>query len=57
MLYLYLCDADGFFTSIAYTPHHGFVPWIRVEPPITRFKNDPRYAALFARFKLPPPSE
>lgn len=55
MLYIYLGDADGFFNAIAYTPHHAFAPWVRVEPPITRFRNDPRYAALFARFKLPPP--
>jgi serine/threonine-protein kinase len=29
MLYMYLGDADGFFNSIAYEPHHGFVPWVR----------------------------
>ena len=56
MLYLYLGDADGFFTAIAHEPHHGFAPWVRVEPPIARFKDDPRYAALFTRFKLPLPT-
>ena len=50
-------DADGFFDSIAHTPHHALVPWVRIEPPIKRFKDDPRYAALFARFKLPPPRD
>jgi serine/threonine protein kinase/tetratricopeptide (TPR) repeat protein len=57
MAYLYLGDADGFFTSIAYEPHHGFAPWVRVEPTIERFKDDPRYGALFSRFKLPLPAE
>jgi hypothetical protein len=57
MAYLYLGDADGFFTAIAYEPHHGFAPWVRVEPTIERFKDDPRYGALFARFKLPLPEE
>ena len=55
MLYMYLGDADGFFDSIAYEPDHGFAAWVRVEPPMTRFKDDPRYAPLFARFKLPLP--
>jgi hypothetical protein len=56
MLHLYLGDADEFFTAIGSEPHHAFVPWVRVEPPIVRFKDDPRYAALFARLKLPLPS-
>ena len=53
---LHLGDADEFFAAIGYSPHHGFAPWVRIEPGITRFKDDPRYAALFARFKLPLPS-
>jgi serine/threonine protein kinase len=57
MLHLYLGNADEFFTAIAFEPHHGWVPWVRNEPPILRFKDDPRYAELFARLKLPPPSE
>jgi TolB-like protein/Tfp pilus assembly protein PilF len=56
MLALYIGDADEFFTSIAFTPHHAFAPWVTAEPPIVRFKNDPRYPGLFARFKLTPPS-
>ena len=55
MLALHIGDADQFFTSIAFTPHHAFAPWVCVEAPITRFKDDPRYPALFARFKLSPP--
>ena len=55
MLNLYLGDADGFFTSISFKPHHAFATWVTVEPPIVRFKDDPRYAALFARFKISPP--
>jgi TolB-like protein/tRNA A-37 threonylcarbamoyl transferase component Bud32 len=55
MLALHIGDADQFFTSIAFTPHHAFAPWVCVEAPITRFKDDPRYSALFARFKLSPP--
>jgi hypothetical protein len=57
MLAMYLGDADLFFTSIAYTPHHAFAPWVCTEAPIVRFKDDPRYAALFARFKLSPPRQ
>jgi serine/threonine-protein kinase len=53
MLYLYLGDADGFFSSIAHTPHHAFAPWVCAEPAIVRFKDDPRYAQLLARFKFP----
>lgn len=56
MVHLYLGEADAFFAAIESTPHHAFAPWVRMEPPIVRFKNDPRYAAMFARFKLPPPS-
>ena len=56
MLHLYLGDADEFFAAIAHEPHHAWVPWVRVERPIVRFKDDPRYAQLFARFQLPPPS-
>jgi hypothetical protein len=56
MLNLYLGDADGFFTSIAHEPSHAFAPWVRVESPIRRFENDPRYAPLFERFKLPLPA-
>ena len=55
MLYLYLGDADQFFTAIAHEPHHAFVPWVRVEPAMIRLKDDPRYAQLFATFKLPLP--
>jgi serine/threonine protein kinase/tetratricopeptide (TPR) repeat protein len=55
MVQLYLGDADGFFTSIAHEPHHAFVPWVRVEPAMIRLKDDPRYAQLFQRFKLPLP--
>ena len=55
MLYMYLGHADGFFDSIAYEPDHAFAPWVRVEQPMTRFKDDPRYAPLFARFKVPLP--
>ena len=55
MVHMYLGDADEFFTAIAYEPHHAFVPWVRVEPAMTRLKDDPRYAQLFARFKLPVP--
>jgi TolB-like protein/Flp pilus assembly protein TadD/predicted Ser/Thr protein kinase len=53
MAYLYLGDVDGFFTSIAYEPHHGWAPWVVAEPPIEKFKSDPRYAELLRRFKLP----
>jgi hypothetical protein len=56
MLALYLGDADVFFTAANHSPAHGFAPWVCAEPPITRFKNDPRYAAMFARFRLTPPS-
>ena len=55
MVHLYLGNADGFFTAMEKPPYHAFAPWVRMEPPIVNFKNDPRYAALFARFKLPPP--
>jgi serine/threonine protein kinase len=55
MLALHIGDADTFFNSIAYTPHHAFAPWVTTEKPITRFKDDPRYAPMFARFKLTPP--
>ncbi len=55
MVYMYLGDRDEFFTSIAYEPHHGFVPWVRVEPAMIRLKDDPRYPQLFARLKLPLP--
>jgi hypothetical protein len=55
MLALHIGDADQFFASIAFTPHHAFATWVCAEPPITRFKDDPRYPALFARFKLSPP--
>ena len=55
MLALHIGDADQFFTSIAFTPHHAFATWVCAEAPITRFKDDPRYPALFARFKLSPP--
>jgi len=55
MLQMYLGDRDAFFTSIAYEPHHAFVPWVRVEPAMIRLKDDPRYAQLFARLKLPLP--
>jgi hypothetical protein len=55
MLALHLGDADTFFNSIAYMPHHAFAPWVTAEKPITRFKDDPRYGPLFARFKLTPP--
>ena len=55
MLALHIGDADTFFNSIAYTPHHAFAPWVTAEKPITRFKDDPRYALMFARFKLTPP--
>ena len=56
MLQMYLGDNDEFFKSIAYEPHHAFVPWVRVEPAMIRFKDDPRYPQLFARLKLPPPA-
>ncbi len=57
MLALYVGDADVFFNAVNYTPHHGFAPWVCAEGPIIkRFKDDPRYAAMFARFKLTPPS-
>ena len=56
MVQMYLGDADEFFTSIAYEPHHGFVPWVRVEPAMIRLKDDPRYPQLFARLKLPLPT-
>jgi hypothetical protein len=56
MVRLYLGDANEFFAAINFSPHHGFAPWVRVEPVITRFKDDPRYADLFAKFKLPLPS-
>jgi TolB-like protein/tetratricopeptide (TPR) repeat protein len=55
MVEMYLGDNDGFFASIAHEPHHAFVPWVRVEPAMVRFKDDPRYAQLFARLKLPLP--
>jgi len=55
MVYMYLGDRDEFFKSIAYEPHHGFVPWVRVEPAMIRLKDDPRYPQLFARLKLPLP--
>jgi serine/threonine protein kinase/tetratricopeptide (TPR) repeat protein len=42
MLQMYLGDRDAFFTSIAYEPHHAFVPWVRVEPAMIRLKDDPR---------------
>ena len=56
MLQMYLGDSDAFFTSIAYEPHHAFVPWVRVEPAMIRLKDDPRYPQLFARLKLPLPT-
>jgi serine/threonine protein kinase/tetratricopeptide (TPR) repeat protein len=56
MVHMYLGDRDEFFTAIAHEPHHAFVPWVRVEPAMLRLKDDPRYAQLFARFKLPPPT-
>jgi hypothetical protein len=55
MVHMYLGDRDEFFTAIAHEPHHAFVPWVRVEPAMIRLKDDPRYAQLFARFKLPLP--
>jgi hypothetical protein len=55
MVQMYLGDSDAFFTSIAYEPHHAFVPWVRVEPAMIRLKDDPRYPQLFARLKLPLP--
>lgn len=54
MAYLYLGDADGFFSAIAYEPHHGWAPWVVPEPPMEQFKSDPRYPELLRRFKLPP---
>ena len=55
-LYMYLNDADAFFDAIAYEPHHAFVPWVRIEPVLDRFRDDPRHAQLMARFKLPVPT-
>ena len=55
MVHMYLGNADEFFTAIAYEPHHAFVPSVRVEPAMIRLKDDPRYAQLFARLKLPLP--
>jgi eukaryotic-like serine/threonine-protein kinase len=54
-LYMFLGDADAFFEAIAHKPHHAFVPWIRTEPELARFKDDPRYRELLTRFKLPAP--
>jgi TolB-like protein/Tfp pilus assembly protein PilF len=56
MVNMYLGDRDAFFTAIAYEPHHAFVPWVRVEPAMTRLRDDPRYPQLFARLKLPLPT-
>jgi serine/threonine-protein kinase len=56
MLYLHLGDADAFFDAIAFEPHHAFVPWVRTDAALDRFRSDPRYAALMARFKLPAPT-
>jgi tetratricopeptide (TPR) repeat protein len=56
-LYLYLGDADAFFEAIGYEPHHAFVPWVRTEPALLRFRADPRFDQLMARFKLPPPRQ
>jgi eukaryotic-like serine/threonine-protein kinase len=55
MVHMYLGDADEFFAAIGHTPHHAFVPWVRVEPAMIGLKDDPRYAQLFARLKLPLP--
>jgi serine/threonine-protein kinase len=55
-LYLFMNDADAFFEAIAYEPHHAYVPWVRTEPVLDRFRDDPRYAQLMARFKLPVPA-
>jgi TolB-like protein/Tfp pilus assembly protein PilF len=55
MLYLHLGDADAFFDAIAHEPHHAFVPWIRTDAALERFRSDPRYAQLMTRFNLPPP--
>ena len=56
-LYLFLNDADAFFEAIAHEPHHAFVPWVRTEPALDRFRDDPRYAQLMARFKLRVPAQ
>ena len=56
MVYMYLGDRDEFFTSIAYEPHHGFVPWVRVEPAMIRLKDDPRYRNCSPASNFPVPA-
>jgi tetratricopeptide (TPR) repeat protein len=55
-LYLHIGDADAFFDAVAHEPHHAFLPWVRTEPALERFRSDPRYTQLMARFKLPAPA-
>jgi hypothetical protein len=55
---LRLCDAlgklDEAFKWLAYEPHHILLPWIAVDPYLSKpFRDDPRFEDFLKRLNLP----
>ena len=50
-----LGDRDEFFALMAHEPQHGWIPWVRTDVVLRSMWEDPRFAELMARFKVPMP--
>jgi len=57
VMYGMLGNNDEYFRWIRFEPHHGWVPWIRVEPKWTTpsIRQDPRFQLEMRRMNLPMP--